>query len=210
MRRWLERHREAVAVGGFTSLVFAIVLGVVVFAVRKPAPAPIVIQSIVPPATPIRAATATPEPIQVYVSGAVARPGVYALSWDSRVEQAIAAAGGGTAEADLLRVNLAQRVHDEQQIYVPHKSEAVTPILPTPVQRTTNAGVSSSSGKKININTASATELEALPGIGPVLAQRIVDYRQASGPFRKPEDIKDVKGIGDSTFERIKELIIVE
>jgi len=210
MRRWLERHREAVAVGGFTSLVFAIVLGVVVFAVRKPTPAPIVIQSIAPPAAPTRAPTATPGLVRVYVSGAVARPGVYALSWDSRVEQALAVAGGGTADADLLRVNLAQRVHDGQQIYVPSKSEVVTPVLPTPVPHMASAGVSSSSGEKININMASASELEALPGIGPVLAQRIVDYRQANGPFRTLEDIKDVKGIGDSTFKRIKDRITVE
>jgi competence protein ComEA len=146
----------------------------------------------------------------VYVSGAVAHPGVYALPWDSRVEQAVAAAGGGTADADLLRVNLAQRVHDEQQIYVPHKSEAVTPVLPTPVPPTPIAGTSSIPGQKVNINTASAAELEALPGIGPVLAQRIIDYRQTNGPFRTPEDMKRVKGIGDVTFERLRDLITAE
>jgi competence protein ComEA len=126
------------------------------------------------------------------------------------VEQAIAAAGGGTADADLLRVNLAQRVHDEQQIYVPHENEAVTPVLPTLVPPTPSVGTSSTSGQKVNINTASATELEALPGIGPVLAQRIIEYRQASSPFRRPEDIKNVKGIGDSTFEGLRDLIMVE
>jgi competence protein ComEA len=210
MRRWLESHRELVAGAASTSLVFAILLGAVLFATQRPTPAPIVIRSITPPATPTRAPTATPPPIQVYVSGAVVRPGVYALPWDSRVEQAIAAAGGGTTDADLLRVNLAQRVHDEQQIYVPHENEAVTPVLPTLVPPTPSVGTSSTSGQKVNINTASATELDALPGIGPVLAQRIIDCRQANGPFHRPEDIKNVKGIGDSTFEGLRDLIKVE
>ena len=210
MRQWLESHRELVAGAAFTSLVSAILLGAVLFGFRKPDPAPIVIRPITPPPTPTRAPTATPEPIQVYVSGAVARPGVYALPWDSRVEQAIAAAGGSTADADLLRVNLAQRVHDEQQIYVPHKSEAVTPVLPTPVSPTPSTGTSSTPGQKVNINTGNAAELEALPGIGPVLAQRIIDYRQTNSPFRRPEDIKNVKGIGDATFERLRDLITVE
>jgi len=210
MRQWLESHRELVAGAAFTSLVSAILLGAVLFGFRKPDPAPIVIRPITPPPTPTRAPTATPEPIQEYVSGAVARPGVYALPWDSRVEQAIAAAGGSTADADLLRVNLAQRVHDEQQIYVPHKSEAVTPVLPTPVSPTPSTGTSSTPGQKVNINTGNAAELEALPGIGPVLAQRIIDYRQTNSPFRRPEDIKNVKGIGDVTFERLRDLISVE
>lgn len=210
MRQWLESHRELVAGAAFTSLVSAILLGTVLFGLRKPDPAPIVILPITPPPTATRAPTATPAPIQVYVSGAVARPGVYALPWDSRVEQAIAAAGGSTADADLLRVNLAQRVHDEQQIYVPHKSEAVTPVLPTPVPPTPSTGTSSTPGQKVNINTGNAAELEALPGIGPVLAQRIIDYRQTNGPFRRPDDIKNVKGIGDATFERLRDLITVE
>jgi competence protein ComEA len=210
MRQWLGRHREALAASAFTSLVSAILLGATAFAIRKPAPAPIVIHPMTPPPIETRAPTATPGPIQVYVSGAVALPGVYALPWNSRVDRAIAAAGGSTADADLLRVNLAQRVHDEQQIYVPHESEVATPVLPTPVPPTPSTGISSTTGPKTNINMASATELEALPGIGPVLAQRIIEFREANGPFRRPEDIKNVKGIGDSTFGRIRDVISVE
>jgi competence protein ComEA len=126
------------------------------------------------------------------------------------VEQAIAAAGGTTAEADLVRVNLAQQVHDEQQIYVPYKAEEATPALPTPVPRTPSAGPASLPGQTININTAGAAELEMLSGIGPVLAQRIIEYRQTHGPFQKPEDIQKVKGIGESTFERIQGMIVLE
>lgn len=210
MSQWLDKHRGILAAIALLGLVSATILGVVLFTVRKSTPAPIVISQITPLPTQTRAPTATPEPIHVYVSGAVAHPGVCVLSWDSRVEQAIAAAGGGTEDADLVRVNLAQRVHDEQQIYVPCKSELVTPILPTPAPQRTSNGAPSPPGQKININTASASELEALPGIGPVLAQRIVEHRDANGPFKTTADVKKVNGIGDSIFERIKDLIAVE
>jgi competence protein ComEA len=210
MGTWLAKHKELVAALAVASLALGIIPGVVLFATRKPAPAPIVIQPLTPFVSPSRAPTATPLPIRVYVSGAVARPGVYTLSWDDRVEQAIGAAGGAIADADLLRVNLAERLHDEQQIYVPQKDEVVTPVLPTAVPNPPGANMPSSPAAKININSASASELDTLPGIGPVLAQRIIDYRQTHGPFGKPEDVKKVSGIGDTTFERIRDLIIVE
>jgi len=210
MRQWLARRPEVVRAVAATSLVFSIILGTTLVAVRRPAPAPIVIHPMTPLPTATSAPTATPAPVQVYVSGAVAHPGVYTLPWDSRAEQAIAAAGNATSDADLVRVNLAQRVYDEQQIYVPCKAEEVTPTLPTPVPHTPSAGASSPSGQRISINTADAAELETLPGIGPVLAQRIIDYRQSHGPFRKPEDIRKVSGIGDGIFKRIQDLITVE
>jgi competence protein ComEA len=205
-----RKHREGLTVGLLLSLVFVTILGAVLLRVKRPTSAPIVIQSITPVPTPTVAPTPTPQPIQVYISGAVTRPGVYALPWDSRVQQAIAAAGGATLDADLLRVNLAERVRDEQQVYVPSQNEAVTPTLPTPAPRPTGATGSSEAGQRININTASVDALVALPGIGPTLAQRIVEYRQANGPFSRPEDIKKVKGIGDGIFAEIKDWIAVE
>ncbi len=210
MSQWLEGHRQAIVAAILTSLVSTIVLGAALFLTRRPSPASITIHAITPLPTPTRAQTATPGPIQVYVAGAVARPGVYAIPWDSRVQQAITAAGGAIADADLVRVNLAQRVHDEEQIYVPHQGEGVTPILATPAPRTISTGVASAPGQRININTADISELDALPGIGPALAQRILDYRQANGSFRRAEDIKKVSGIADTIFERIKDLITVE
>jgi competence protein ComEA len=210
MSRWLYKHREGVTVGLLLSLVFAIGLGAALLRVKRPTAAPIVIQSITPWPTPTNAPTPTPQPIQVYVSGAVTQPGVYALPWDSRVQQAIAAAGGATLDADLVRVNMAERVQDEQQVYVPSQNEATTPSLPTPVPRPTGATGSSLPGQRININTAGVDALVALPGIGPTLAQRIVEYRQANGPFSRPEDIKKVKGIADGILAEIKDWITVE
>jgi competence protein ComEA len=210
MGLWLREHREGVTVGLVLSLVFSIAFGGVLWKVKRPAPAPIVIQSITPFPTLTAAPTATPQAIIVYVLGAVAQPGVYTLPWDSRVQQAIAAAGGATLDADLVRVNLAQRLQDEQQVYVPARDEAVTPTLPTAIPRPTGPALLSLPGPGININTASVDALVALPGIGPTLAQRIVDYRQANGPFSRPEDIKKVKGIGDGIFAEIKDWITVE
>lgn len=208
--QWMDKHREAIAVGMLLSLIYLGVLGTIVFFIKKPAPAPIVIHQITPPTAQTRMPTATPGPIQVYICGAVARPGVYTIPSGSRVEQAVYAAGGAAADADLARVNLAQRVYDEQQIYVPYKDEATTPVLPTAIPRTIISGVSSAPGQKVNINTAGAGELETLPGIGPTLAQRIMNYRQSNGPFQHPEDIKKVKGIGDGIFVQIQDLITVK
>lgn len=210
MSYWLERHREAIVVGLLTSLVFSILLGIALLKLKSPSSAPIVISSLDPLPTVARAPTQTPVPVLVYVSGAVVRPGVYALPWDSRLQDAISAAGGPSANADLLRVNLAERVRDEQQVYVPRQGEVVLPALPTPGPNVATLGQLTTAGRRININTATASELESLPGIGPTLAQRIVEYRQANGLFGRREDIKKVRGIGEGIFSQIKDYIVVE
>jgi competence protein ComEA len=210
MDGWLERHREAIVSVLVTLLVSAIGLGTVIFSLRRQPPAPIVIRSMALVPTHTRTPTATPGPIRVYVSGAVAVPGVYSLAWDSRVDQAIAAAGGAAAAADLIQVNLAQRLSDGEQVHVPAHGEVVPPQLSLQPARKTATARPPSADRRINVNTANGNQLEALPGIGPALAQRILDYRQANGPFARPEDIKKVKGIGDSIFEQIKELITIE
>jgi len=185
--------------GGYISLILLllILLGGALFYLRWPRPSPIEIIE------PTPAPASTPGEIGVYVVGAVMKPRVYFLPQGSRVADALEVAGGPTEEADLVRVNLAKRVYDEEQIYVPRLGEE-NPPLPPP---STSSG--GQAGGKININTATAAELEALPGIGPVLAQRIVDYRKANGPFAAIEDIKNVSGIGEGIFEEIKELVFV-
>ena len=146
--------------------------------------------------------------VGVDVEGAVASPGLYLVSADARVNDAVAAAGGMTSDADRQRVNLAQKVEDGMQVYVPSREEAPAATGTT----TTGAGQASSSGAskgKVNLNTASAEELQTLSGIGPSLSQRIIDYRQANGPFKSVEDLRKVSGIGDTRFKSLKDLVCV-
>lgn len=149
--------------------------------------------------------TATPAPVvemKVYVSGAVRRPGVYVLDEGDRVEDAIVAAGGFADDADQNAVNLALRLKDEDHWHVPAKGD--TPL-------TTSASITSGTtgSGKININAATAKQLEELDGIGPVLAQRIVDYRDANGPFSSVDGLLEVQGIGEKTLATIRDKVEV-
>jgi competence protein ComEA len=137
--------------------------------------------------------TQTPGVITVYVSGAVATPGVYKLPEGSRVDAAVQAAGGFVPGAEPERINLAALLEDGQQIDVP----GIVSLSHV------NAG-------RVNINTATVSELNALPGIGPTTAQAIVDYRIQHGPFQIIQDIQNVPGIGPATYDRIKNYITLE
>jgi competence protein ComEA len=136
--------------------------------------------------------TSTPGKITVYVSGAVATPGVYVLPEGSRVDNAIQAAGGFITGSEKERVNLAALIIDGEQIDVPGLSST----------NRINAG-------RVNINTASASELDALPGIGPSTAQAIVDYRIQNGSFQTIQAIQLVPGIGPVTFNGIQDYITI-
>ena len=136
--------------------------------------------------------TSTPGMLTVYVSGAVATPGVYALPDGSRVEAAVTAAGGLLPGAEANNINLAMLVTDGEQINVPG-------IVDT---SHVNAG-------RVNINTATLDELDALPGIGPTAAQNILDYRLQHGPFQVIQEIQNVPGIGPATFAGIQDYISV-
>ena len=196
MGDWLERHRGYVAM----TLGYAIILAGVLF-LRSPHSdeTPIEIQS--PTAVP----TATVAPIRVHVSGAVHNPGVFSLPAGSRVQEVVEAAGGVTEEADLDRINLAAWVNDGQKIHVPRQGETDPP--------TTNLDAGAAAGlvgtAKININTATAEQLDTLPGIGPAYAERIIRYRQEEGSFESIEQIMEVRGIGQVCFEDIKDMICV-
>ncbi len=193
MNQWLEDHKTPI----FIAVGLLIAAAVAFFALRWRAPAPVVIEP--PPAT------ATPGPIQVYVSGAVAKPDVYSLPSGSIVKDALQAAGGATGDADLNHVNLAQSLKDGQQIYVPKIGEVPT-AAPTTAKGTQAPVITG----PIKINTATQAELESLPHIGPSIAARIIAYREQHGPFARIEDIQKVQGIGPSTFEAIKDLITVQ
>jgi competence protein ComEA len=206
MGEWLDRYKAYV----FGVLLVAITAGSVQLWLRRPQPAPIILSTPLPVPTPTPVPTSTPAPVRVYVTGAVREPDVYVLSPGSIVKDAVAAAGGATADADLERVNLAVQVQDQQQVYVPRQDEGTPPVpplataLPAAEPRSGMVAVSI-----VNINAASVTELETLPGIGPAFAQRIVDYREEYGPFGVVEDIMEVKGIGPATFARLEGLIAV-
>jgi len=147
----------------------------------------------------------TEKPLVVQISGAVPRPGVYALAQGSRVQDAISAAGGFLADAEKTGINLARALEDGEQLDVPYVEGASPVILDVP----TAATEAPSSAELININFASQAELETLPGIGPTTAKKIIDYRQQNGPFVSIEDIINVSGIGPGTYEKIKDLITV-
>jgi len=143
--------------------------------------------------------TPTPGSWQVYVSGAVIVSGVVTVPAGSLVEAAIAAAGGPAPDADLDRVNLAAPLSNHQQVNVPRRRAAA--------ESTATVGPISAT---LNLNTASAVDLERLPRIGPATAERIVAYRQAHGPFRRLEELLEVPGIGPATLAQIAPYLTVE
>lgn len=133
-------------------------------------------------------------PIMVHVTGAVTKPGLYSLPQDSRVNDAIKAAGGFLEKADTAFINLAAVVKDGDQIHIPE-------LMP---------GLSiGGTGLLVNLNSASQAELENLPGIGPTLALRIVEYRTQYGFFKTIDELKNVPGIGEATYDEIKDMITV-
>ena len=176
--------------------------GLLLFISRAPAGEPIALQ----PAP-------TKAPIAVHVIGAVPRPGLYEFAEGARVQDAIDAAGGLLTSANVDSINLAALLEDGQQLSIPYKageepaevSDDTLLVLPGATEEPT----SQNSQDLININTASLEELDGLPGIGPTIAQRIIDYRDENGPFQTIEDLMNVSGVGPSTFDQIKDLITV-
>jgi competence protein ComEA len=139
----------------------------------------------------------------VAVEGKVVHPGLVRLPSGSRVADAIAAAGGALPGADLSLVNIAQKVVDGELIVVG------VPPPPGAAGGTTTSGASVGPATPINLNTATETDLETLPGIGPALAQRIIDYRTQHGGFHSVDELRNVSGIGDAKFAEIKGLVTV-
>lgn len=140
----------------------------------------------------------TPAAVYVHVSGAVAEPGLYVLMPGARVMDAIAAAGGFAPDADDASVNLARTVSDGDQLHVPVHGE-------TPV----DAGGEHAGDGRIDLNSADLAALDTLPRIGPALAQRILDWRDANGRFTAVEDLLAVPGIGDKMLESLRDLVTV-
>ena len=156
---------------------------------RQSSPGPIVVE--LPTATPI------PE-LQVYINGAVHKPGVYPVQQGDRLEDVLAMAGGLTADADLQRINLSLSADDETHFYIPRIGEQVDSTAVADAEA------------RVNINTASAQELEALPGIGPSRAADIIEFRDSQGPFSRGEDLLLVPGLGPKTVDGLLDLVTVE
>lgn len=149
-----------------------------------------------------------PAEIVVYVTGEVNSPGVYTLSEGDRVNDAVLAAGGITKKAAVDQVNMASVLTDGQQVTVPNEKDFQGAAGSGSVSTSTSSGVDHNSGK-INLNTATLEELQTLSGIGPALAQRIIDSRESEGKFTKTEDLLRVSGIGEKRFADIKDKLCV-
>ena len=152
--------------------------------------------------------------IVVDVDGAVAHPGLYKLPPDSRVQAALAAAGGLSPQADAHRINRAAKLHDGQKLYVLSQGESTPPLAASSGQGCEGQACTSAEGGLsgsdpegqglVNINTANAVQLTQLPGVGPAIAQKIIDYRTANGPFTSVDDLTKVPGIGAAKLAQIK------
>lgn len=166
-------------------------------------------------------ALVSPQPtatqLVVYVCGAVRRPGVYRFAPGSRVNDAIERAGGAVADADLEQLNLAQTLLDAMKVNVPKKGQILAAALAEDGSSSQPESVAShrsrhrsgrsshklQPGQSLDINTATESELTQLPGVGPGLARRIVEYRTSNGPFQTVDDLQNVSGIGPSKFDRM-------
>jgi competence protein ComEA len=141
-------------------------------------------------------------PLTVYVSGAVRAPGVVTVPADGRVHHAVEAAGGPTRRADLVALNLARPLTDGEQVHVPAEGEPGTPVTGAAEDGGASAG-------PLDLNRATPVELETLPGVGPVLAERIVTWRDANGGFTDVGQLREVSGIGEVTFQDLAPLVTV-
>ena len=144
--------------------------------------------------------------IVVYVAGSVVSPGVYRLGAEARVQQALTAAGGPGADADLDAMNLAAPLRDGDRVYVPHSGVGVPPVIGV-----TGAGgganIDVAPARPISLNSASAAELDVLPGVGPSTAAAIVAYREVHGPFASVDELLNVRGIGTAKLDAIRALV---
>ena len=223
-QKLLRRLRQWVAFIGPQRIVAgcctAVLLGGIAWFVLKPSPVPI--DAYVPRVTTVSATSTPVSPaiITVHVAGAVKSPGVYRLPSSARVVDAVASAGGALRSADLESINLAQTITDTEQIYIPIKKVSRPRITTAPRLRpqrttpttapTTNGGsTGSQSTRLINLNIATASELDSLTGVGPSTAKAIIAYRTKKGSFSKVEDLLNVPGIGPAKLAALRDQVTV-
>ena len=212
-------NKRTIVTAALAAIVTSFVFGAIVLLVRGEDNSPI--QVVLPTPESSGASTVTQpdaaseanreDDLMVYVSGAVRNPGVYRLQPENRLSDAVSAAGGATSDADLDAVNLARRVKDEEHYHIPRVGE-------TPPSGTSQDGelsqqsgpvIDATCGGLIDLNLASVSQLDTLPGIGPVRANDIVVHRETNGSFVSVEEITEVSGIGPATLEKIRDLVTV-
>ena len=229
----IKQHlRHWVAFVGVRRLVVGITTGLVFsfsawLLVRPSAP---LVESVVPIASGVGTQVSspsvpTPLTVKVHVAGAVVRPGVYELSSAARVVDAVKAAGGASSRADLERINLAQTLVDTEQVFIPSRvssspkvttsprlKPARTTVAPSPgaVATAPNASLPpGTTSTRVNINSATSDQLDALPGVGPATAKAIISHRTRKGPFSKVEDLLNVPGIGPAKVAALRDFVTV-
>ena len=187
----LTRRQIAVAAAALLTVIF--LAGRVLFRANAPAAPPI------PTATTAASAAADASEVVVDVVGAVRRPGLYRLPHGARVADAVAKAGGATAKAQVELVNLAAAISDGEQIVVPRRGVAAVAGA--------GGGLPGVASGPVHLNSATLEQLDSLPGVGPVTAQKILDYRQQHGAFGSVEELDAVPGIGPARIEQLKGLV---
>jgi competence protein ComEA len=222
LKEWVKRWVAYVGPRRLaTGMVVSIAAAVTAWLLVRPSGA--TIESMLPMTT-----VQVPRDVVVHVAGAVRRPGVYRLPTTARVVDAVTMAGGATARADLESINLAQTIIDTEQIFVPSRRapRSVTRVAPRlrPHRNSTSPGqgvtqstldpplpttTSSQAASRVNLNTATASQLDTLPGVGPTTARAIISYRTKNGPFRKVEDLLNVTGIGPSKLAAMRDRVTV-
>lgn len=177
----LEQHKLPLTVA---AAVLAIV-GIAVWLARQP------------PSLPVRIPTAAPasRTLKVHVAGAVESPGLYELAAGARVQDALDAAGGPLPGGDVDRLNLAMRLRDGQQVFVPSERLAAREDAPNGIGR-------------VNLNRADQASLEELPGVGPATARKILQHREEHGPFQSADDLRTARLVSGATWERLKDIVV--
>jgi competence protein ComEA len=157
------------------------------------------------PAAPVVTTTTEPTEVVVHAAGGVVVPGLHSVPAGSRVADVLAAAGGPAADADLDRVNLAAPVVDGERVWFPRVGEAAPPAA----VGGSGSGEAAAPSGPIDLNAATAEQLDELPGVGPSIAAAIVEHRERVGPFASVDDLLDVPGIGDAKLAQIRDLVVV-
>lgn len=158
-------------------------------------------------AAPLEPVTSAPtrRALVVHVVGAVRRPGLFRLPEGARVADAVARAGGATRRADLAALNLAAPIVDGTQVLVPRRAMSATGSSPAAAEAGAEDGAAA--GSKVSLSSATAEDLDQLPGVGPVTAQKIIDYRTEHGPFASVDDLDAVPGVGPARLEQLRDLV---